>query len=153
MEDLESAILECSKCNEVEEPEQQIQEMTCDKVTTQHNPAEVDNGEYENGTSVMWPPNLGEYVIALFADGAFPGEVTIVDGDYLEADFFVKAAIVQMKKSGSLWKRPSLEKQEHHCIHKNSVLPIRPVFGVNRYSTHRIVIYDLLNADLIEKFL
>ena len=100
----------------------------------------------------MWPPNLGEYVIALFTDGAFPGEVTLVDGDYLEADFFVKATIVQIKKRDSLWKRPSLEKREHHRIHKNSVLPIRPVFGVNRYSTHRIVIYDLLNADLIEKF-
>ena len=57
MEDLESAILECSKSNEVEEPEQQIQEMTCDEVTTQHNPDEVENGEYENSTSVMWPPN------------------------------------------------------------------------------------------------
>ena len=79
--------------------------------------------------------------------------MTLVDGDYLEADFFVKATIVQMKKSDSLRKRPSLEKRKHHRIHKNSVLSIRLVFGVNRYSTHCIVIHDLLNADLIEKFL
>ena len=100
----------------------------------------------------MWPPKVGECIAALFIDGAFPGEVTHVEDDHLEADFYLKAQIAQMEKNASLWKRPSIERRENHRIHKSSVLPIRPVFGVNRYSTHRIVIYELLNADLIEKF-
>ena len=94
-------------------------------------------------------PNVGECIVALFTDGA--GEVTSVDGYYLEADFYAKAKVSQMGKNSSLWKRPLIGQRENHHIHKNSVLPIRPIFGVNKYSTHRVVIYELLNAELIAK--
>ena len=61
-------------------------------------------------------------------------------------------AKVGSASSSSVWKMPSLEKRERQKVHKLSILPIRPDFGVNQYSTHRIVMYDLLNADLIDKF-
>ena len=95
---------------------------------------------------------VGECIVALFTDGAFPGEVTNVEEDFIEADFYVKANIKQSGTSASLWKRSSIDQKENYKIHKNSLLPVRPVFGVNKFSTHRCVIFELLNAEYIEKF-
>ena len=102
----------------------------------------VESQHSEDNLSRM--PNVGECIVALFTDGAFP--LTCVGGDYLEADFYVKTKVSQMGKNSSLWKQPSIEQRENHRIHKNSVLPIRLVFGVNKFSTHRDVIYKLLNG-------
>ena len=56
--------------------------------------------------------------------------------EHLEVEVFAKAG--NGKWNGvSLWKHPSQDQKENHWIHKNSVLPVRPMFGVNKYSTHR----------------
>ena len=79
-------------------------------------------------------------------------EVMEIEGDYVEADFFVPAKVSQMEDIVSLWKRPSMDKDEQYTVHRNSILPIRPVFELNKFSTHRMVIYELVNADLVAKF-
>ena len=89
---------------------------------------------------------VGECIAALFTDVAFPS----VDGDYRGRFLHQGQSFLNGKKLKSF--EAALDQRENHHIHKNSVLPIRPVFGVNKYSTHRVVIYELLNAELIEKF-
>ena len=89
--------------------------------------------------------------MVLFEDGAYPAEVTQFNGDHHEVEVFAKAW--NGKRNGvSLWKHPSQDQKENHWIHKNSVLPVRPVFGVDKYSTHLMILYELLNSDVIDKF-
>ena len=100
MDDLEEAIVECSSPIQVEQQED---------CRLQLQPVEPGHSDL-NDDSLSPMPNVGECIVALFTDGAFPGEVTSVDGDYLEADFYVKAKVSQMGKNSSLWKRPSRER-------------------------------------------
>ena len=48
---------------------------------------------------------------------------------------------------GSLWKRPSSDQRENHILYQNSGLPIYPVMTINHYSTHCVVLCQLLNYD------
>ena len=93
MNDLEEAILECSTINKDQKkdgpsaPEPSVPEAVELKTSN---------------TTEM--PKVGECIVALFTDGAFPGEVTNVKEDFIEADFYVKANIKQSGTSASLWK-------------------------------------------------
>ena len=68
--------------------------------------------------------------------------------EHLEVEVFAKAGNGKMN-GVTLWKHPSEDQKENHLIHKNSVLPVRPVFG--KYSTHRMIVHELLNSDVIDK--
>ena len=68
------------------------------------------------------------------------------------ADFLIQAGVPQMNKNLSLWKRASIDGSERHRLHRSSVLPIRPVLELNKFCTNRIIVYELVNADIIEKF-
>ena len=49
-----------------------------------------------------WPPKEGEYILRLFTDGYYPGEIIKVKEDYVEAYFLTKASIPQNKKKSTL---------------------------------------------------
>ena len=89
--------------------------------------------------------------MVLFKDGVYPAEVTQLNEEHLEVEVFAKAGNGK-RNVVCLWKHPSQDQKENHWIHSNSVLPVRPVFGVKKYSTHRMIVYELLNSDVIDKF-
>ena len=94
----------------------------------------------------------GEFIVGLFTSGIYPGEVTRTYGDMVTADFLIPANVRQSNEQSRFWKRSSEDQAEKYEIHKNSVLPIRPVLSLSKYSTNRTIIYDLVNVDLIMKF-
>ena len=75
MSDLEDAILNCD-ANEVQMPPDL-------------------NDESNDQEESLWPPNNGECIVCLFTDGPYPGEVIQVDGDFVEADFFMPVTNLQ----------------------------------------------------------
>ena len=89
-----------------------------------------------------------EFIVGLFTTGIYPGEIVAIDDDYITADFFV-AANLQGEDDKRSWKRSS----DDQNIHKSSILPVHPVLDVSKYSTNRNVIFELLNADIILKFI
>ena len=94
----------------------------------------------------------GEFIVGLFTSGIYPGEVTRTSGDMVTADFLIPANVRQSNEQSRFWKRSSEDQAEKYEIHKNSVLPIQPVLSLSKYSTNRTIIYDLVNVDLIMKF-
>ena len=147
MNDLEVTITECS---ENVETDQQPGEAN-HRIYHDHSQVEKD-GACQVPNQASWLPTAGECIVGLFADSYYQGEVIKVEDDYVEADFLIQASIAQMEKGSSLWKRPSLDRSERHKLHRSSVLPIRPVLELNRYSTHRTITYELINDDLLKKF-
>ena len=93
-----------------------------------------------------------EFIVGLFTTGIYPGEIVAIDDDYITADFFV-AANLQGEDDKRFWKRSSDDQNEKYTIHKSSILPVHPVLDVSKYSTNRNVIFELLNADIILKFI
>ena len=144
MSDLETTITECSKNAETEKV---LDDDSLDRELQQLK--EVTMNQDANLT--CWPPNEREFIIGLFTDGYYPGEVIKVQGEYIEADFLVQVSIAQMKKDSSLWKRPSMDRSERHKVHRSSILRIRPALELNRYYTHRSIIFELTNAGIVEK--
>jgi hypothetical protein len=104
----------------------------------------------EKGNDI-WPPRVGEFVYGLFDDGVFPCEVAGLIGDSLDLNILVPTTVPNMKEE-SLWKRPSISTNSRYTLHRSSVLPLYPFIIINKYSTHRIVIYECLNYDIAIKF-
>ena len=51
-----------------------------------------------------------------------------------------------------LWKWPSVN--DEHVITKQSILPIRPFLDISLgHSTKITVVFELLNSDLVQKFI
>ena len=77
-----------------------------------------------------------------------------VVNEIVNVDILVSATVPNMAQE-SLWKRPSLDKTFgfNFSVHRNSILPFHPVLTVNRYSTHRVIIYEVMNFDLAQKYL
>ena len=144
MSNLETAITECS---ENVETEKALDDNSLDKELQQLKEVTIK----QDVNLTCWPPNEGEFIIGLFTDGYYPGEVIIVQGEYIEADFLLQVLIAQMKKDSSLWKRPLMNISERHKVHRSSIFPIYPVLELNRYSTHRTIIFEPRNADVVEK--
>ena len=96
--------------------------------------------------------NVGEYVVGLFEDGFYPGEVLKIENGYVTADFLAPVILKQNVNDASLWKRPSSVSADIHKLEEDSILPIRPVLEISKFSNSRLVIYELLNVDLVEKF-
>ena len=95
---------------------------------------------------------IGEHVVGLFTDGYYPGEVIKIDEETLTIDFLAPVHLKQNYTDASLWKKPSKSLSDVQQLEKCSILPIRPVLRLSKCSNRRIVIYELINADLIEKF-
>ena len=93
-----------------------------------------------------------EFIIGLFTTGIYPGEIVAIDDDYITADFFVPANL-QGEDDKRFWKRSSEDQNEKYTIHQSSILPVRPVLDVSKYSTNRNIVFELLNADIISKFI
>ena len=100
----------------------------------------------------IWPPSIGQFVFGLFEDGVFPGEVKSVQREEIEVSILFPTKVPSIATGESLWKRPSLTAKSVYKVHRDSILPFHPVMSINRYSTHRIVIYEVHNYDIAEKF-
>ena len=50
--------------------------------------------------------------MVLFSDGAFPAEVTLTEGNYLEADFYLKRKTAQLENNARPWKQPSVKRRK-----------------------------------------
>ena len=112
----------------------------------------ADQNEDAEMIDVSSPYQRGDFIVGLFTSGIYPGEVLSVVGDQVTADFLVAANIRQSTEEARYWKRSSTEQNETYEISKHSILPICPVLAVSKYSTNRTVVYELLNVDLILKF-
>ena len=95
---LETAITECSENFETEKV---LDDDSLDKELQQLKEV-IDNQD----ANVTCCPSNERFIIGLFTDGYYPGEVIKVQGEYIEADFLLHVSIAQMKKDSSLWKRP-----------------------------------------------
>ena len=58
-------------------------------------------------------------------------------------------ANLQGEDDKRFWKRSSEDQNEKYTIHQSSILPVRPVLDVSKYSTNRNIVFELLNADII----
>ena len=79
--------------------------------------------------------------------------VVEIETDHITADFLKPVFLNQNYNQLSLWKKPCELNKDQHRIEMQSVVPIRPVLGLSKFSTRRLVIFELSNVDLIEKFL
>ena len=95
----------------------------------------------------------GEFVVGLFEDGFYPGEILKVEGDFVTIDFLAPIFLKQNVTEKSLWKKTSETAADIHSLETSSILPIRPVLHISKFSNRRIIIYELVTVDLIEKFL
>ena len=93
----------------------------------------------------------GEFIIGLFTSGT-PGEVTSTSSWFPVWFQLISLHLWDNQVKRVFWKRSSEDQDETFEIHKNSVLPIWPVLSFSNYSTNRNIIYDLVNVDLVMKF-
>ena len=92
------------------------------------------------------PPTVNDCVVGLFEDGFYPGEVLSVNGDEAEITF-----MAPIKKSESHWVWPN--RKDIQTLNKDSILKVRPRLEVEyKLSTVRIVIFELVNVDVIKQF-
>ena len=147
MSDLEQAILGGSR-NDQGIPSDAL----CENTFPETQQSQNSISEPSNNNDI-WPPKVGEYVFGLFDDGISPGEVKEVTADSVNIDILVPAKAPNMDMNESLWKRPSLTMNYNYTLHRNSILPFYPVMVINRYSTHRVLIYQVVNFDLAERFI
>ena len=89
--------------------------------------------------------------MVLFSDGAFPAEVTLTEGNYLEADFYLKRKIAQLENNARPRKQPSIKRRKKQSD-AQFVCSTNHTCFQSRYSTYLLVIYDFLNAGFTEKF-
>ena len=79
----------------------------------------------------------------------FLGEVVKVLGNEVNCDFM--KPVNTSGSTRSLRKWPS--NSDNETIHRNSVIPIKPCLDISKNSSHRLVIFELTNADLVQKFI
>ena len=91
-----------------------------------------------------------EFILGVFEDGFYPGQVLQDSGDTVEA-IFMQEVVQSNYPSKSFWKWPS--RSDRQTLKKVYVLEIRPnIDVVLELSTRRCLIYKLLNLELVEKF-
>ena len=91
-----------------------------------------------------------DYVVGLFEDGFYPGEIIKVEKEYIMADFLKPVSLKQNYQDTSLWKKPTQCNSDVHRLEISSILPISPVLRLSGFSSSRIVICELINVDLIQ---
>jgi len=91
-----------------------------------------------------------EFILGMFEDGFYPGQVVKDCNDKVDA-IFMKQATFQNVSKPLYWKWTP--QTDRHTIKKICVLKIRPNIDIAvECSTRRCIIYKLLNLELIEKF-
>lgn len=91
-----------------------------------------------------------EFILGMFEDGFYPGQVLKDCGDKIDALFMTKATIAN---SDDLlyWKWPT--KTDRQIIRKVCILKIRPNLDIAiELSTRRCIIFKLLNLEFVNKF-
>ena len=150
MVDLEDAIRNNAEAATIETPTPTPTQV--DEPDATLRPVESTDHEKTADDVDIWPPKVGQYVYCLFEDGVFPGEVLSVSEDNVEVDTLVRATVPNMQSNDSLWKRSSYGSTSKYSLHRNSILPFYPVVIINRYSTRRVTVFQLLNYDIASKF-
>jgi hypothetical protein len=90
--------------------------------------------------------------LQIFTNGFYPGEVLSVEKNYATISFLAPITLKQDPNDLSLWKQYPSQISDIHRLENDSIFPIRPVLHISKFSNSRIVIYELLNVYLIEKF-
>ena len=91
-----------------------------------------------------------DFILGMFVDGFYPGQVLKDCGEAVDAIFMTEATIQGMPKS-LMWKWPSTT--DRQLMRKVCILKIRPNMDLAReYSTRRCVVYKLMNLELVQKF-
>ena len=91
-----------------------------------------------------------EFILGMFEDGFYPGQVLKDCGENVDA-IFMREATIQGNLKLSLWKWPSTT--DRQLIRKICILKIRPNMDVVlEYSTRRCLVYKLMNLELVQKF-
>ena len=93
---------------------------------------------------------VGEFVLGLFDDGAYPGEVKSIADDGIRISC-LEPVVIRHLKNFRLWKYPS--SMDEQKIEMASVLPIRPCLDVcSQLTNKRNVIFELLNFAIVTNF-
>ena len=98
-----------------------------------------------NDTDESWPPKKNDCVVGLFEDTFYPGEVLSVNGDSATITF-----MSPVKGSKRYWIWPS--RKDTQTLERPSILKVRPRLEVSRMSTVRVVVFDLINHEIVNKF-
>ena len=77
----------------------------------------------------------------------------MVDVDEVQIKILIRANVGNLNSELCLWKRQSLDAKSGYTVHRSSILPFHPIMCINqRYSTRRVVIYEVMNYDIAENF-
>ena len=91
-----------------------------------------------------------EFILGMFEDGFYPGQVVADHGNVVDVIFMTEASSASHAQK-SLWKWPSVNDQ--HMIRKVCILKIRPNLDIMlTLSSRRCIVYKLVNLELVEKF-
>ena len=53
----------------------------------------------------------------------------------------------------NLWKWPPSSKSDHQTIHKNLIIPIKSCLEVSKFSSWRMILFEMINSDIVTKFM
>ena len=92
---------------------------------------------------------VGEFVLGLFDDGAYPGEVLSIAGDNITMSC-LEPAVISVRRNFDFGNPSTIDNQP---IEMASVLPILPCLDVSsQLSNRRNVVFELLNFDVVKNF-
>ena len=104
-----------------------------------------------NGITTSNGIKIDDFILVLFEDGAYPGQVLDIIEDRNEIRLnFMAPIILQREKKFQFWQWPSYP--EELVINNSSILPIKPFLELCERSTKRHPIFELKNFDVVKKF-
>ena len=53
----------------------------------------------------------------------------------------------------NLWIWPSSSKSDSQTIHKISVIPIKIFLEVDKFSSRRLIVFEMINSNIVAKFM
>ena len=146
MKDLEVAITEYAVADEAQRKERTIQHLSTE--TDDMTIPDSESGDKEEPDDDF---KVDEFIIVLCEDGPYPGQILKSNGDEIKTNFMV-SLIIKGETMFDLWKWSSVN--DEYVITKQSIPSIRPCLDISlRHSTKRNVVFELLNSDLVQKFI
>ena len=146
MEDLEVAITEYDVADEAQRKERMVQHLSIE--TDDMMIPDSESGDKEEPDDDF---KVDEFIIVLCEDGPYPGQILKSNGDEIKTNFMV-SLIIKGETMFDLWKWSSVN--DEYVITKQSIPSIRPCLDISlRHSTKRNVVFELLNSDLVQKFI
>ena len=122
MEDLEGAITEYDVADEAQRKERRVQHLSTE---TDDMIPHSESGNKEEPDDDF---KVDEFIIVLFEDGPYPGQILESKGDEIKTNFMVPL-IIKGETRFDLWKWPSIN--DEHVVTKQSILPIRPCLDIS----------------------